>query len=158
MLVLIMALLAAFWKVSLHAHMDNDTTVTWHRLLADGWATTIVTASTAFLRIIVASQAGLFTSMVAATILEKLGAPLLDVAFYSTTRVTRSLPYILLLQRSTQFCTWKSSILHLLVVIELLATTASQFSSLLLLLDFSNTNIRSSVQSLLVRSTNGSPI
>ncbi len=132
-LVAILIALAAFWKQCVDATKAEEPNSIWLQIVAAGWASRIVTISTALLRTDLAVQAGFFTSMTAALVLERVGTSLLDAPFCSTMRALQGSPHTLLRRTMMRLRNPTSVILFILILVEVAATLASQLMSTLLL-------------------------
>jgi hypothetical protein len=109
----------------------------WRWFMLGQKVTQAITLSTVVMRIATMAQASIYTSLVAAVILEKYGVPLSRVAEVSIIRSTNDGPFRLAWLLSTS--ARKSAIQALLVVTLLFTTVSIQFSSTILVsdLDFS---------------------
>ncbi|KAJ9144681.1 hypothetical protein NKR23_g5749 [Pleurostoma richardsiae] len=110
----------------------------WRWIMLQQFITQAITLSTVLMRIAITAQASIYTSMVAAVMLEKHGVPLSRVAEVSVIRSSNDGPFRLawLLLKSAR----KSAIQSILIVVLLLTAVATQFSSTILVsdLDFSD--------------------
>lgn len=152
-IVAIFVFLVLLWEQSLAAVRGSGglSSLFLQCILAKGWAPTTVTISTAALRVIIAAQAGAFTSMAAALILERVGITVPDAPFYSVARALQSPPHNLLGymvkgsagagRKSRPWWNLPSPIqaaIYALIMVEVAATIASQFLSTLMISDFAN--------------------
>lgn len=89
-------LLSMNWVEAARAAEGPDVRMPWRYVLDSSRAGTVVTISTAIIRAVLALQAPFITMMLAAIVLERLGAPLLHVPRLSTLRAIGSNPSSLL--------------------------------------------------------------
>ena len=141
----IFAFLAVLWEQSLAAVRGSggSSSLFLQRILASGWAPRVVTISTAILRAVIAAQAGIFTSMAAALVIERVGVAVPDAPFYSVVRALQSPPHSLLSYMvGGSKGAWRKSrpafqvVTYALIMIEIAATIASQFLSTIMISDF----------------------
>ncbi|KGO78356.1 hypothetical protein PITC_068190 [Penicillium italicum] len=140
-IVLIIAVipLAWLWTESMATATGKEPSSAWFAVIEANWTTRIVTICTAILRAVVTAQASVATAMFGGVILERVGAPLLDGPFYSSVRALSGSPFSLLWTPSLPLRKTALSILVVvLIVLEVLVTTAAQFLSTLLVADFGN--------------------
>ncbi|PHH89416.1 hypothetical protein CDD83_6111 [Cordyceps sp. RAO-2017] len=133
---LVMLLLGLVWRESMVAAAGNKARVPWIRIFSNNWSTTLVTVCSALIRTVVAFQASLATAMLAAIILESIGIPLLQAPFCSIVRALEVGPTSLLFTVRFRLNGALSFIVYTLILAEVLAVTASQFLSAILVSDF----------------------
>ncbi|KAJ5205427.1 hypothetical protein N7491_003947 [Penicillium cf. griseofulvum] len=139
MLILPVLPLAWLWAESTAAAAGQEPSTAWVTIIRANWTTRIVTVCTAILRTVVTTQASVTTAMFAGIIIERVGAPLVDGPFYSTTRALSGSPSNLLLTPSLPLReTGLSAVIVTLIVLEVSMTIAIQFLSTLLVADFGN--------------------
>lgn len=139
-ILLAFAFITFLWKGVNATTSWNDGTLSslWRDIVVSGWATRATTLSSLVIRVAIATQAGVCTSMLAALLLEKVGVSLYVAPEVSVIRSSNTGPHHLaftLLQGSLN-----SDIASVLTPILILMTTAllSQFSSTALLSDIEN--------------------
>lgn len=76
--------------------IEGISALAWRKIMIAGWATRAVTLSSLVLRLAVATQAGLCTSMLAAVALERFVVPMATVAEVSTIRNSNAGPHHLM--------------------------------------------------------------
>ncbi|PHH82498.1 hypothetical protein CDD83_3248 [Cordyceps sp. RAO-2017] len=141
LLALALLALLLFWSESMRATAAGaaePASSLWTRLVEANWAPRIVTVCTAVMRVVIALQASLVTAMVAAMVLERIGACLLYAPFLSIVRALPVAPTNLLFYyKAFPFGRRVLSFLFYgLVVGETLVTVAAQFLSTIYLSDF----------------------
>ena len=135
-------ILTFLWANSMTAPDDLETGTFWRYIVFQGWATRVVTLSAAVIRLVIVSQAGLTTSMIASILLENVGVQLWAVPLLSLVRsITVGPEAILRASLPRHFRLSSKVICHFAILLSMLNTLASQFFSTLLLSDFENTVI-----------------
>ena len=149
----IFVFLVLLWEQSLAAVWGSggSSFLVLQHILASSWAPTTITISTAALRVIIAAQAGAFTSMAAALILERVGITVSNAPFYSVSTALQPPPHNLLgymvrglAGAGRKSRPWRNSpspiqaATYALIMVEIAATIASQFLSTLMISDFAN--------------------
>lgn len=114
----------------------EDAPSIWRWVILSQWVTQAVTLSTVVIRIAITSQASLFTSLIAAVMLERHGVPLSRIAEVSLIRASNDGPLRLgyLLVTSVR----KSPLQAILALILLFTSFAIQFSSTILVSDLAS--------------------
>ncbi|KAJ5817176.1 hypothetical protein N7447_009409 [Penicillium robsamsonii] len=139
MLILPVVPLAWLWAESTAAAAGQEPSRAWIVVIRANWSTRIVTICTAILRTVVTAQASVTTAMFAGIILERVGTPLVDGPFYSTTRALSGSPSNFLWTSSLPLRgTGLSAVIVTLILLEVSVTMAVQLLSTLLVADFGN--------------------
>ncbi|KAF2669898.1 hypothetical protein BT63DRAFT_454080 [Microthyrium microscopicum] len=112
----------------------------WRRIMIKGWSKQAVTLSAILIRLAISSLATLATSMIAAIAIERRGVPLHIFPQVSIARYANTGPDTLWISTFTDKA-FLSRRLRLLLILLLTTTIASQFSSTLLLSDFSQGSV-----------------
>lgn len=135
-------MLTFLWANSMTAPDDLKSGTFWRYIVFQGWATRVVTLCAAVIRLVIVSQAGLITSMIASILLEKVGVQLWAVPLLALVRSITVAPETLLLASlPSRFRLSSKVICYFAILLSTLITLASQFFSTVLLSDFSNTAI-----------------
>ncbi|WYZ43286.1 hypothetical protein EsH8_VI_000985 [Colletotrichum jinshuiense] len=113
----------------------------WNLIVFSDWASRAVTITAAVLRVCLAFQMGVFTAMLASLMIERAGVPLMSAPLISMLRAVSASPYNLV-NWTTFTMPWRSSLIYTIAIaISVLLTAASQFSSTVLLSDFTTVNV-----------------
>lgn len=133
--------LTFLWMASMDAIRGRPTPRLWNMIVEPAWTARAVTLSSVLLRSAISLQAGLVAAMMAALVLETGGIRLSKLPQMSLLRAVHTGPQNvawLTMGNLTSLAPRP----HILLIFVILATTiASQFSSTLLLLDFTNQNV-----------------
>ncbi len=122
-ILVILLFLGFVWREALVAIEGQEPSWLWYCIITNGWITKIVTVSTTVLRTLIATQAGLFTSMLSALFLEQVGVPIIDVPFFSLARAFQSSPHNLFLSQTVPHLrNYKTRGACALAVIEVITT------------------------------------
>ncbi|KAL4939106.1 hypothetical protein BDV06DRAFT_199482 [Aspergillus oleicola] len=155
LLLLPLALLSLIWKQSTIAVSGGEPPKPWIQIIEANWMTRLVTVCTALIRIIIALQASQATAMLASVILEATGTPLLHMPFFSIVRAVGTAPNNLLYPVRLQPTKGALSFfIWVLIIVEVVATVASQFLSTLLISDIGDgtfTNLGKSTNVPIIR-------
>ncbi|MBE3041843.1 hypothetical protein IMZ48_04530 [Candidatus Bathyarchaeota archaeon] len=136
-ILLALTVLGLLWKESTIAISGaEEPRAPWVGALTDNWATTIVTVCTTFIRTAIGFQACSATAMLAGIILEMIGVPLFLAPFFSMLRAMHIAPTSLLSAAAFRTKGAFSTFIYVLIVLEVLVTIATQFSSTILVSDF----------------------
>jgi len=140
LLLLVLLLLAYFWKLSMMAdtNVTEEPNANWAHIINASWGTRLVTICATIIGTVVTFQASLATAMVAGILMETTGIPLLHGPFYSIVRALQVSPSNLLTSVNFWPHNLLSSFIYILVISEVLVTIASQFLSTVLLSDFAD--------------------
>jgi len=106
-----------------------------HAIASAGWIVKATTLSAVVLRLAVAVQAGVCTSLAAALLLEGNGVPLPDVLHFATLRSVSTAPPTILFPISRRPRLYIRSLPAILIVIVFLTATACQLASTILVSD-----------------------
>ncbi len=137
-----LAILIFVWFVSLRYALKNEQTPNlWNLIVKHSWTSRVVTLSSTVIRLVTATQLGIFTAIMAALVLEKAGAPRADLPKVSIMRCSNSGPNSFLLSIPSSI--FRVSVLPyaILIVIAIIDAFALQFTSTFLLSDFSVTQV-----------------
>lgn len=135
-------ILTFLWANSMAAPDGLGSGTFWRYIVFQGWATRLVTLCAAVIRLVIVSQAGLITSMIASILLEKLGVQLWAVPLLALVRSITVAPETLLRASLPNHFRLSSKVLcYFAILLSTLITLASQFFSTVLLSDFTNTTI-----------------
>ncbi|KAK6836181.1 hypothetical protein PG987_006676 [Apiospora arundinis] len=137
-----------FWTQASRAGNNEVTGALWKRIVDAEWTTLVVTVSTSVIRLVISAQAGFAMAMVAALILESSGSNYHSLPALSVFRATSPQPWSLL--RFLRFTHVASSVYSVLVLLTFVLANISQFTSTILISDFSRTNITRSYESVMV--------
>lgn len=136
-LVAAIAFLAVFWHVSLQAVQDRPAPRFWVSIVQGGKTATIVTITSVLIRTAMSLQAGLSSSMIASIVLERKGTSFWKLPIISIIRTVAVSPSVLawsVLRRPFK----EIPIFHtIVIVIFLVNSIIAQFTSTILLQDFS---------------------
>jgi hypothetical protein len=138
----IVGFLAALWQYG------NDPTKgshAAHAIAIDGYMVKAITLSSVVLRLAVALQAGICTSLAAALLLESNKVPLPDLLHFGAIRSINSGPPALMYPIGRQLRVYMRTLPAVLMVVIFLTTTASQLGSTILVLDLFPTDIEGSL-------------
>jgi hypothetical protein len=128
----IMAFLIYLWGGSGPLPGGKQASPVWRSIMLNGWITQAITLSSLIIRIALALQASICTSLVAALILENYGVPLSKVAHFTILRSVNGGPFTLVyLMSSIKSLTLPGVVIWVLF----LGTLASQFTSTILVFD-----------------------
>jgi hypothetical protein len=108
-----------------------------HKLAIDGFMVKAITLSSVVLRLAVALQAGICTSLAAALLLESNNVPLPDLLYFGAIRSINSGPPALMYPIGRQLRVYMRTLPAVVMVVIFLTTTASQLGSTILVLDLS---------------------
>ncbi|KAK5630557.1 hypothetical protein RRF57_006272 [Xylaria bambusicola] len=113
----------------------------WRYIMLHGWATQAVTLTSLGLRVVIAAQAGLCTSMVAALLLERYGVPVSKLVQLSIARSVNVGPmeFLYSSRKIGKMALLKPEALLLFILA--LTAIGIQFSSTILLSDFGTTRL-----------------
>jgi hypothetical protein len=132
LVVIIMAFLIYLWGGNGRSPGGTEARPVWRSIMLNGWITQAVTLSSVIIRIALALQASICTSLVAALILENYGVPLSKVAHFTILRSVNGGPFTLVyLISSIRSLTLPGVAIWVLF----LGTLASQFTSTILVSD-----------------------
>jgi hypothetical protein len=124
-----LAFLIFLWKADASSQL-------WLKIIAAGWATRSVTLASLVIRLAIAGQATICTSMLAGLVLERNGIRYSQAAAVSILRFVNAGPYNLIAPILQSFSAFTFlSITPVLLLILLMTSTISQFSSTALLSD-----------------------
>ncbi|KAF6817245.1 hypothetical protein CMUS01_12135 [Colletotrichum musicola] len=138
-----LGLLTYIWQTSMRARDGEDTGHgLWHIIVRSNWTSITVTLSAAIIRICLLLQMGIFTGMIASLLIERTGIPLKSAPLISMLRAVFASPYQLISK------TTLTTPFAIAITIAVLLTTASQFTSTLLLSDFAFANITTPKQTI----------
>jgi hypothetical protein len=116
-----------------------------HAIAADGFMVKAITLSSVVLRLAVALQAGICTSLAAALLLEGNKVPLPDLLHFAAIRSINSGPPALIYPLGRQLRVYMRTLPAVVMVVIFLTTTASQLGSTILILDLLPTDIEGSL-------------
>jgi hypothetical protein len=132
LILIIMAFLIYLWGGNGPVSGGKKASLVWRSIMLKGWVTQAVTLSSVIIRIALALQASVCTSLVAALILENYGVPLSKVAHFTVLRSVNGGPFTLVyLMSSIRSMTLPGVAIWVLF----LGTLASQFTSTILVSD-----------------------
>jgi hypothetical protein len=124
-----LAFLIFLWKSNIDSQL-------WRAIIANGWATRSITLASLVIRWSIAGQATICTSMLAGLVLERNGIRYSQAAAVSILRFVNSGPFNLLSPILGSFSVFTfQSVTPFLILILLITSTISQFSSTALLSD-----------------------
>jgi len=108
----------------------------WRFLVVRRWISQAVTVSSAVIRIILAVQAFIITSLLSAIILERYGVPLVHLAEFSVLRSVNSGPFkLVMLMVSSRRFLWRVRLPFALTMVIMVTALTSQFASTMLISD-----------------------
>ncbi len=118
------------------AARQQDPGSTWRSAVFTGWAPRVVTLCSAAIRIVISAQGGLITAMLAAFLIERSGINLEQAPLLSIIRCLRVSPITLWFPWTVKAESTSDVLYSIAILIALLNTLASQFTSTILLFDF----------------------
>lgn len=131
-----LAFLAFFWISSHHAIDGKSFTTLWWAIVTYKWTSRVVTLSTVLIRIATAAQLAVFAAIMAALILERVGASAQDFPLLSMIRCSNTGPQSLMVNVIHSIPTGSQLGYSILIVLALLNALTLQFASTILLADF----------------------
>ncbi|KAF2827962.1 hypothetical protein CC86DRAFT_454688 [Ophiobolus disseminans] len=143
-IVVALAFLAMLWQYGL-TQPDRKNKLA-HAIALAGWLVKATTLSAVVIRIGVAVQAGVCTSLAAALLLEGDGVPLPDVLHFATLRSVTTAPPTILYPITRRFRLYARSAPAILIILIFLTATACQLASTILVSDFRIGSIDGPVQ------------
>ncbi|KAH7066879.1 hypothetical protein BKA63DRAFT_129515 [Paraphoma chrysanthemicola] len=138
-LVIVVAFLAMLWQ---YGNNPNERSRIAHAIAIHTFTAQSTTLSVMIIRLVVAIQAGVCTSLAAALLLEKHGVLLPDVLHLAAIKSLNGGPSTLLLQIGHQIRFYLRSLPAITITLLFLTATASQLASTILLNDFGDTTTR----------------
>ncbi|KAF4819720.1 hypothetical protein CGCSCA5_v004498 [Colletotrichum siamense] len=120
----------------------------WSLVVFSDWTSRAITVSAAVIRVVLSLQMGVFTAMVASLMIEQAGVPFGSAPLVSLLRAIPASPHNLV--TFTNFnLPWRASATYAFaVVVAIILTSVSQFTSTILLSDLGSVNITSPQQSV----------
>jgi hypothetical protein len=140
--VAIVGFLAALWQYGNNPSKGSHAA---HAIAVDGYMVKAITLSSVVLRLAVALQAGICTSLAAALLLESNKVPLPDLLHFGAIRIINSGPPALMYPIGRQLRVYMRTLPAVIMVVIFLTTTASQLGSTILVLDLLSTDIEGSL-------------
>jgi hypothetical protein len=137
MLLLALSFLTFLWKGvgATATYNDSKMASAWRTIMMKAWASRVVTLSSLVIRLAIAAQAGVATSMLAALLLERSGVPVHSVAKVSLIRSSNTGPHHLASLFLRTFPRVHGIVVVLILFTMVLSTLLSQFCSTVLLSD-----------------------
>ncbi|OAL47395.1 hypothetical protein IQ07DRAFT_115170 [Pyrenochaeta sp. DS3sAY3a] len=136
-----LAFLAFFWICSHRAIDGKSFTRVWWAIVTYKWTSRVVTLSTVLIRIAAAAQLGVFAAIMAALILERVGASAEDFPLLSMIRCSNTGPQSLMWNVIHTIPTGSQFGYSILIVLALLNALTLQFASTILLADFGDATV-----------------
>ncbi|KAH7071613.1 hypothetical protein FB567DRAFT_554273 [Paraphoma chrysanthemicola] len=138
-LVIVVAFLAMLWQ---YGNNPDERSRIAHAIAIHTFTAQSTTLSVMIIRLVVAIQSGVCTSLAAALLLEKYGVLLPDVLHLAAIKSLNGGPSTLLLQFGHQLRFYLRSLPAITITLLFLTATASQLASTILLSDFDDTTTR----------------
>jgi hypothetical protein len=138
----IIGFLAILWQ---YGNNPAEGSRTAHAIAVDGFMVKAITLSSVVLRLAIALQAGICTSLAAALLLEGNKVPLPDLLHFAAVRSINNGPLALIYPIGRQLRLYIYALPTVVMVVIFLTTTASQLGSTILVLDLLPSTIESSL-------------
>lgn len=138
-ILLSIAFLAFVWVVAMKQNSTENLPRLWIDIVRKDWTSRVVTVATLLVRAALAAQLCVFAAIMAALILERVGASNEDFPMLSMIRCANTGPQALIWNVAHTITTGSQLKYSLIIVITILNALALQFMSTLLLADFRNT-------------------
>lgn len=138
---LALAILIFIWYGASTVRRSGYAPSLWRTIVVRGWTTRAVTVSSVILRVATATQLGMFTAIIAALILERVGASTADLPHLSMLRCSNTGPLSLFWNLWNSLGVGSQFGYSVLVVLAILNSFALQFTSTILLADFAPVSV-----------------
>lgn len=140
-ILLAVAFLAFIWTVANNITTGGDFPVLWRLIVEARWASQVVTLCSIVIRVAAAAQLCVFAAVVAALILERVGASTEDLPLLSMIRCANAGPNALIWNVAHTVGSRSQTGYSALIVVTIANALVMQFTSTMLLTDLVPTNI-----------------
>jgi hypothetical protein len=138
---LAVAFLGFVWTVAINNTQSGYLPPLWHLIVRAKWVSRVVTLSSILIRVATAAQLCVFAAIVAALILERVGASTEDLPLLSMIRCANTGPNALIWNVVHTMGTGTQLGYSILIVVTILNALAMQFTSTILLADLATCSI-----------------